>query len=147
MDENYTKNEKNIILKALHSLYNKSNDELELILKESEKKENDSNHILEFTREIKNYDKEFRLKIIKILWQIIYSDNHSDMYESNLMRRLNQLKPDEVINTVKCKNYESLEKQLHNEFKKYRIPQTEYFRLSPALVQQVNKKMTEGANF
>ena len=91
MDENYTKNEKNIILKALHSLYNKSNDELELILKESEKKENDSNHILEFTREIKNYDKEFRLKIIKILWQIIYSDNHSDMYESNLMRRLNGL--------------------------------------------------------
>ena len=91
MDENYTKNEKNMILKALHSLYNKSNDELELILKESEKKENDSNHILEFTREIKNYDKEFRLKIIKILWQIIYSDNHSDMYESNLMRRLNGL--------------------------------------------------------
>ena len=91
MDENYTKNEKNIILKALHSLYNKSNDELELILKESEKKENDSNHILEFTREIKNYDKEFRLKIIKILWQIIYSDNHSDMYESNLMRRLTAL--------------------------------------------------------
>ena len=91
MDENYTKNEKNIILKALHSLYNKTNDELELILKESEKKENDSNHILEFTREIKNYDKEFRLKIIKILWQIIYSDNHSDMYESNLMRRLNGL--------------------------------------------------------
>ena len=91
MDENYTEQEKNIILKALHNLYNKSENELKLILNEAEKKENDSNHILEFTREIKNYDKEFRLKIIKILWQIIYSDNHSDMYESNLMRRLNGL--------------------------------------------------------
>jgi len=91
MDENYTEQEKNIILKALLNLYSKSENELKLILNEAEKKENDSNHILEFTREIKNYDKEFRLKIIKILWQIIYSDNHSDMYESNLMRRLNGL--------------------------------------------------------
>ena len=81
----------------------------------------------------------------------VYFIKNEEIYKigitDNLMRRLNQLKPDEVINTVKCKNYESLEKQLHNEFKKYRIPQTEYFRLSPALVQQVNKKMTEGANF
>jgi len=91
MDENYTKHEKNIIIKALGNLFKKSENELELILKEAEKKENESNHILEFTREIKNYDKEFRLKIIKVLWQIIYSDNHSDMYETNLMRRLNGL--------------------------------------------------------
>jgi uncharacterized tellurite resistance protein B-like protein len=91
MDENYTVHEKSIIIKALSSLFKKNEDELDLIIKEAEKKESESNHILEFTREIKNYDKEFRLKIIKILWQIIYSDGHSDMYESNLMRRLSGL--------------------------------------------------------
>ena len=50
-----------------------------------------TNQILEFTKEIKNYDKNFRLKIIKILWHIIYSDGVSDIYESNLMRRLSAL--------------------------------------------------------
>ena len=61
------------------------------------------------------------------------------------MRRLNELKPDEVINTVRCSNYETLEKQLHKKFKKQRIPQTEYFRLTQNLVQQVNEEMTKGA--
>ena len=61
------------------------------------------------------------------------------------MRRLNQLKPDEVINTVRCTNYETLEKQLHKKFKMHRIPQTEYFRLTQNLVQQVNEEMTKGA--
>ena len=31
---------------------------------------------------------EFRLRIIEILWKIVYSDNSSDVYESNLMRRI-----------------------------------------------------------
>ena len=60
------------------------------------------------------------------------------------MRRLNELKPDEVINTVKCTNYETLEKQLHKKFKKQRILQTEYFRLSKNLVQQVIDEITKG---
>tara|TARA_B100001167_G_C16495208_1_gene178621 strand:- start:65 stop:487 length:423 start_codon:yes stop_codon:yes gene_type:complete len=91
MDENYSEKEKKIILQALKEIYKKKDDELKLILLEAEKKENESNQILEFTKEIKNYDKNFRLKIIKILWHIIYSDGVSDIYESNLMRRLSAL--------------------------------------------------------
>ena len=91
MDENYSEKEKEIILQALKEIYKKKDDELKLILLEAEKKENESNQILEFTKEIKNYDKNFRLKIIKILWHIIYSDGVSDIYESNLMRRLSAL--------------------------------------------------------
>ena len=53
-----------------------------------QKKENQSNQILEFTREVKNYEKNFRLKIIEVLWKIIYSEGVSDMYESTLMRRI-----------------------------------------------------------
>ena len=91
MDENYSEKEKEIILQALKEIYKKKDDELKLILLEAEKKEKESNQILEFTKEIKNYDKNFRLKIIKILWHIIYSDGVSDIYESNLMRRLSAL--------------------------------------------------------
>ena len=65
----------------------------------------------------------------------------------NLLRRFNQLKPDEVLNVVRCSNYESLEKELHKKFKEYRIPQTEYFRLSKNQIEKVNIEMTKGANF
>ena len=91
MDNNYTEKEKQIILKALSTISNESEDKLKLILFEAEQKENESNQILEFTKEIKKYEKDFRLKIIEVLWNIIYSDGISDMYESNLMRRLSKL--------------------------------------------------------
>jgi len=58
------------------------------ILKDAEKKEEESNQILEFTREIKKYPIEFRLKIIEIIWKIVYSDGKNDSYESNLIRRI-----------------------------------------------------------
>ena len=31
---------------------------------------------------------ESRLKIIEIIWKIVYSDGVSDIYESNLIRRI-----------------------------------------------------------
>ena len=91
MDENYTDKEKLIILKALSDISGKEQDELNTVLKEAEKKEGQSNQILEFTKEIKNSEKNFRLKILEVLWKIIYSDGVSDMYESTLMRRLSGL--------------------------------------------------------
>jgi len=91
MDETYTDKERLIILKALAEISDKNENDNKNILEEAEKKEGQSNQILEFTRVIKNSEKKFRLKILEILWKIIYSDEVSDMYESNLMRRLNGL--------------------------------------------------------
>ena len=91
MDENYTDKEKSIILKALSEISNKKESDLKIVLEEAERKENQSNQILEFTKEVKNSEKNFRLKILEVLWKIIYSDGVSDMYESTLMRRLSGL--------------------------------------------------------
>ena len=88
IDENYTEIEKKIIMKAIINLNEISPDEAEEILKLAEKKEEESNQIVEFTREIKQYPMEFRLKIIEIIWKIVYSDGTSDNYESNLIRRI-----------------------------------------------------------
>ena len=88
IDENYTEIEKKIITKAIINLNEISSDEAEEILKLAEKKEEESNQIVEFTREIKQYPMEFRLKIIEIIWKIVYSDGTSDNYESNLIRRI-----------------------------------------------------------
>ena len=57
----------------------------------AEQNEKNSNHILNFTKEIKNTSENFKIKLIESLWTIIYSDKNPDMYETNLMRRLSGL--------------------------------------------------------
>ena len=88
IDENYTDIEKNIIKKALINLNNINSDKAEEIIKSAEKKEEESNQIVEFTKEIKNYSMEYRLNVIEVIWKIVYSDGTSDSYESNLIRRI-----------------------------------------------------------
>ena len=88
IDENYTEIEKKIIKKAIIDLNEISSDKAEKILELAEKKEKESNQIIEFTREAKKYSMEFRLKIIEIIWKIVYSDGTNDNYESNLIRRI-----------------------------------------------------------
>ena len=90
IDENYSDIEKKIIKTTLIKL-GVIETNLEEILKKAENIESNSNQILEFTKEIKNSDENFKIKIIETLWSIIYSDNNLDMYESNFMRRLTGL--------------------------------------------------------
>ena len=88
IDDNYTDVEKEIIKKALISLNAITPNDAEELLKKAEKIEQESNQIVAFTREIKKNSMEYRLKIIEILWKIVYSDGSSDSYESNLIRRV-----------------------------------------------------------
>ncbi len=90
IDENYSNKEKEIIKKALLELFLEEKN-IDEILREAENIESNSNQILNFTKEIKNLNEERKKKIIETLWKIIYSDNLSDIYESNLMRRLTGL--------------------------------------------------------
>ena len=88
IDEDYTDKEKEIIKKAIASLYEITFNEAEELVKKAEKKEQESNQIVEFTKEVKKRPMKFRHKIIEILWKIVYSDRTNDMYESNLIRRV-----------------------------------------------------------
>ena len=87
IDENYTSEEREIIKKTVNKLYPDLNDSNEVILK-AEQKENDSNHIQEFTKDVKSLSMENKIIIVETLWRIILSDGKSDIYENNLMRRL-----------------------------------------------------------
>ena len=88
MDENYTEIERKIIERALTDFTHLPKKKIEEILNLAEKKEQDSNQILEFTQEIKKNNMRFRLQIIELLWKIIYSDGIADQYETNLIRRV-----------------------------------------------------------
>ena len=88
IDDEYTDVEKKIIKQALINLNLAKLNEVEELLKTAEEKEKESNQIVEFTKEIKKNSMEFRLKIIEMLWKIVYSDEKSDSFESNLIRRV-----------------------------------------------------------
>tara|TARA_B100000941_G_C28489568_1_gene547075 strand:+ start:1404 stop:1832 length:429 start_codon:yes stop_codon:yes gene_type:complete len=90
IDQTYTEKEKEIIKKTL-VLLGADKNTTGNILKEAEEIEKDSNQILDFTKNLKNVEKETKLILIEALWNIIYSDSQSDMYEANLMRRLTGL--------------------------------------------------------
>ncbi len=51
----------------------------------------------------------------------VYFFRNADIYKigiiDNLIRRMKELEADEIINTIKCNNYDSLEKDLHKELK------------------------------
>ena len=90
IDENYSETENQIIRKALLEV-GANNQNIDKILLDAKKIEENSNQILEFTKEVKNMEEHNKIKIIETLWRIIYSNNEIDIYESNLMRRLTGL--------------------------------------------------------
>ena len=87
IDENYTMEEEEIIKKTLLSL-GANKDDLETLITKAKQCEEDANQILDFTKEIKNLEEIDKIKIIRSLWKIIYSNKDADIYETNLMRRL-----------------------------------------------------------
>ena len=87
IDENYTEKEEEIIKKTLLELGAKKETIIQII-NDAKSIEENSNQILDFTREVKNLPENDKIKIIEALWSIIYSNNEADIYEANLMRRL-----------------------------------------------------------
>ena len=90
IDQNYTDNEEEIIKKTLLELGVKT-ENLSSTIKTAKIIEENSNQILEFTREVKNLSEKEKIQIIEALWAIIYSNKDADLYETNLMRRLGGL--------------------------------------------------------
>ena len=90
IDENFSEIEEKIIKKTLIEM-GAEKDALLSILKDAKKIEENSNQILEFTKEVKSMNEINKIKILETLWKIIYSNNEADMYETTLMRRLEGL--------------------------------------------------------
>ena len=87
IDENFTKNEEEIIKKTIKEL-GLQEEKIAKTLAEAKLIEENSNQILDFTKEVKNIPEKNKIKIIEALWSIIYSNKEADIYETNLMRRL-----------------------------------------------------------
>ena len=90
IDENYSNEEEEIIKKTLLNL-GANQKELDQLILDAKRNEEESNQILEYTREIKNLSEKEKIKIVESLWKIIFSNKDADIYETNSMRRLSGL--------------------------------------------------------
>ena len=87
IDEAYDEKEKDIIKKTLIELGAESSS-IDKLMSDAVNIEENSNQILDFTKEVKNAPESDKIRIVESLWRIIYSDENADMYETSLMRRL-----------------------------------------------------------
>tara|TARA_Y100000748_G_scaffold130980_1_gene109844 strand:+ start:110 stop:523 length:414 start_codon:yes stop_codon:yes gene_type:complete len=90
IDENYSDKEEEIVKKTLIEI-GADKENLEKLLEDAKKAEANSVQILDFTKEVKNMKDVYKIKIVETLWRIIYSNDDADIYETNLMRRLEGL--------------------------------------------------------
>ena len=87
IDENYSKQEETIIEQTMLEIGVNGVD-LKKIMLNAKEIENNSNQILDFTKEVKVMSNENKIIVVEALWKIIYSNQKADIYETNLMRRL-----------------------------------------------------------
>ena len=90
IDENFSKHEEEIIKQTLIKI-GANKEKIDEIFTAGKKIENNSNQILEFTKEVKSMNENNKIKILEALWRIIYSNDIADIYEMSLMRRLGGL--------------------------------------------------------
>ena len=79
----------------------------------------------------------------------VYFIRNKDLYKigktNNMLRRMKQLEPDELLDSVRCSNYHQLEREVQAQFKDVRIPQTEYYRLNKEQIKKVYELLRKGA--
>ena len=90
IDEHFSEKEEKIIKQTMLKIGVKK-DHLDKLFNEATKIEDNSNQILNFTKEVKSMNEENKIQIIEALWRIIYSNKEADIYETSLMRRLGGL--------------------------------------------------------
>ena len=80
----------------------------------------------------------------------VYFIRNKDLYKigitKDLLNRMNRLNPDEILDTVRCKNYKGIKKEIHRKFKEEWIPQAEYFKLNKNQVNSIHKMFVDNAN-
>ena len=104
IDDNYTEKEKKIIISFIEN-FKQNTQEIKKKLQDAEELEANSNQLLNFTKKIKKDTLDLKSIVIKELWKIVISDNSTDEYESNLIRRICGLIyfPDKLSGEIKLK--------------------------------------------
>ena len=89
MDDDFDGGERQAIAAILETHFTLNAEEIAALLEQAEEVQNDANHLVRFTRAIKDgYPLEDRAKVVEMLWEVAYADGTLHHYEANLLRRV-----------------------------------------------------------
>jgi len=92
IDGEFSAEEQKNIIEILKQEYQLSDEYIEEITKIAEQDLKESHDLWKFTNLINNYyDHDEKIKIIEIVWKIIYSDGNLDKHEDYLVHKLSRL--------------------------------------------------------
>ena len=84
--------EKQAVAKALSAMFEISDAELKQLLSDGEHHAEHAVDLVQFTRRLNDhYDLEQRANIIQRMWSVAFADNHLDMHEEHIIRRVSDL--------------------------------------------------------
>jgi len=92
IDEEFTPKEMETVISILKERYQLSEEHANLLILEAEKALENSVDLWQFAKLInENYSIDEKLKIVELLWRIVYVDGKMDAYEHYLMNKMKHL--------------------------------------------------------
>ena len=91
-DDDYDDSEKAKIIDLLEKQFSLNHDQIDMLMKMADKKNNEIVSLHELTANInKEYTYSEKKNVIKMLWDIAYSDGRIDKYEDYTIRKISDL--------------------------------------------------------
>jgi uncharacterized tellurite resistance protein B-like protein len=91
-DDDYDDSEKATIIDLLEKQFSLNHDQIDMLMKMADKKNNEIISLHELTASLnKEYTYAEKKNVIKMLWDIAYSDGRIDKYEDYTIRKISDL--------------------------------------------------------
>ena len=91
-DDDYDDSEKEKIIDLLKKQFSLNHDQIDMLMKMADKKNNEIVSLHELTASLnKEYTYSEKKNVIKMLWDIAYSDGRIDKYEDYTIRKISDL--------------------------------------------------------
>jgi uncharacterized tellurite resistance protein B-like protein len=88
-DEDYTSEERKLILSLLEDRFVLGAEKTEALLAEAEAAQAEANDLYRFSRVVKEgLSREEKMKLIEDMWRVVLTDDHRDPHEEMVIRRL-----------------------------------------------------------
>ena len=89
LDESYDEVERHAVVHVLKQEFELSDEECDTLIEQAEAVQHEATDLYRFIRKFdSNFGHAERLRLIEMLWQVVYADGELHPYESNLVQRI-----------------------------------------------------------
>ncbi len=89
LDESYDEVERHAVVNVLKQEFELNDEECETLIEQAEAAQHEATDLYRFIRKFdSNFGHEERLRLIEMLWHVVYADGELHPYERNLIQRI-----------------------------------------------------------